>query len=72
MQNLLIIHNKYSNFGGEDSNYESEVENLSKNYNVYEYTKKNSNNINFGIVLNLIFLTNIKANRDIAKLIKKK
>ena len=48
MQNLLIIHNKYSNFGGEDSNYESEVENLSKNYNVYEYTKKNSNNINFG------------------------
>ena len=72
MKNLLIVHNMYANFGGEDSNIYSEVNNLSKSYKVYEFTKKNKKNISLIGMINLLTLNNFMINSELKKIIKNK
>lgn len=69
VENLLIIHNKYLNFGGEDSNYTLEVENLSKNYNVIEFSIINSVKITLKDIINIFQLSNRRVNKEIKRLI---
>lgn len=69
LQNVLIVHNKYLNFGGEDSNFDVEVQNLKIKYNVFEYVVKNSNRLYLRDLLNIVFFKNLKVNKDIKKIL---
>ena len=70
MRNLILINNNYSTFGGEDSNFETEYENLSKYFNVTKYTLKNAEKNNNKNLFNIFFSNNISSNRVLKKLIE--
>ena len=70
MRNLILINNNYSTFGGEDSNFETEYENLSKYFNVTKYTLKNAEKITIKNLFNIFFSNNISSNRVLKKLIE--
>ena len=63
MKKVLIIHNLYRNFGGEDSAINGEVELLSKKYHVDKILFDNKNRLNFFDFLNFVFISNIQSNR---------
>ena len=43
MKKLLVVHNFYQNFGGEDSNIYEELEILGKEYEVEFFSVQNGN-----------------------------
>ena len=51
MQKLLIIHNFYKEFGGEDSNIYEELKFFEKNYEVSFFSQNNSRRINIYDIL---------------------
>ncbi len=69
MKKLLVVHNFYQNFGGEDSNIYEELEILGKEYEVEFFSVQNGNeNILFSL-LALITRSNYKVNNDLRKLV---
>ena len=68
--NLLIIHNRYKNTGGEDISVEQEVELLKKHYVVEVlYFNNNLNNI-FSTVLSFFKISNYWSNRQVRRKIR--
>jgi len=62
MKKLLLIHNLYRDFGGEDAAFHSEVELLKANYEVEIIMFDNKDKLNIYDLINFIFLTNLKSN----------
>ena len=67
MKKILIIHNKYKNFGGEDSNILDEIKFLEKNFVVDYLEYDNSKRFVFGDVIGILFGSNLKANKKLTK-----
>lgn len=65
MKKILVLHNKYQNYGGEDSNLENEILFLRKHYKVDNLIVKNSNKINFNSLISFLFLSNSKSNKQL-------
>jgi|MDTC01.3.fsa_nt_gb glycosyltransferase involved in cell wall biosynthesis len=63
MKKLLIVHNFYKDFGGEDSNISEELEYFKKKYEVAFFSEKNNNELNIYDVLSFFVKSNIKTNR---------
>lgn len=63
MKKLLIIHNFYREYGGEDANIFEEIKFFEKNYDVEFFSFDNSQKINFYDLINFIFRTNPKSNK---------
>ena len=71
MKKLLLIHNKYRDFGGEDAAFNSEAEVLKKNYQVETIIFDNKDKLNIHDVTSFIFLTNPKSNSILRTTIKR-
>ena len=68
MKKLLVVHNFYQNFGGEDSNIYEELEILGKEYEVEFFSVQNGNeNILFSLLA--LITSNYKVNNDLRKLV---
>ena len=71
-ESVLLINNYYSEFGGEDSSFQTEIEKLSKKYNVELLTDKNSKKISFFSIISILFLKNFKANIKLKNILSEK
>ena len=71
-ESVLLINNYYSEFGGEDSSFQTEIETLSKKYNVELLTDKNSKKITFFSIISILFLKNFKANIKLKNILSEK
>lgn len=65
MQKLLIIHNFYKEFGGEDSNIFEELNFFEKDYEVSFFSKKNSSRLNIYDILSFFLKRNLNTNRNL-------
>ena len=65
MKKILILHNNYKNYGGEDSNLENEILFLKKYYIVENITVKNSNKLNLKVLISLMLLSNSDSNKKL-------
>lgn len=63
MKKILVLHNKYQIYGGEDSNLENEISFLKKSYIVESLIVKNSNKFNLQMAFSFLFLTNFRSNK---------
>ncbi len=63
MKKLLIVHNFYKDFGGEDSNIHEELEYFKKNYEVDFFYEKNKSLLNLFDILSFFIRSNIMTNR---------
>ena len=70
MKKLLLIHNLYRDFGGEDAAFYSEVELLKEDYQVEILMFDNKHKLNFYDLINFIFLTNLKSNSILKNTLK--
>ncbi len=70
MKKVLLVHNLYRNFGGEDAAVNGDEKLLRKKYDVQKIIYDNSEKINFFDFINFLFLTNPKSNRLLEKIIK--
>jgi len=70
MKKVLLIHNLYRNFGGEDSAINGEVDLLSQKYQVEKLLFNNKQKFNIYDLINFIFLTNLESNRKMRKRIE--
>ena len=71
MKKLLIVHNFYKEFGGEDSNIYEEVEFFKKKYEVLFFYKENKTSINMFDLLSFIFRTNLITNKKFLEIVEK-
>lgn len=69
MQKLLVVHNFYQNFGGEDSNIYEEINFLSKEYEIEFFDAKNEANISFFSLLALFTRNNFRMNSKFLKIL---
>lgn len=60
---ILIVHNKYRNFGGEDANLEEEIKLLSKFYDVSVLKFDNSDSFNLFTIFSFLLNSNLKSNK---------
>jgi glycosyltransferase involved in cell wall biosynthesis len=70
MKKLLIVHNFYRNYGGEDSNIYEEIKFLENDYRVEFFNAKNEDKFSLFSILGLITRSNYKKNRDFKKVLK--
>jgi glycosyltransferase involved in cell wall biosynthesis len=70
MKKILLIHNLYRDFGGEDAAFSNEENLLKQNYEVDKIVFDNKQKLNFYDLINFIFLTNIKSNKILRKRIE--
>ena len=63
MEKLLIVHNFYKEYGGEDSNIYEELDYFKENFEVNFFYEKNSNLLDFFDILSFFFKSNIRTNR---------
>lgn len=63
MKKILIIHNKYKNFGGEDSNILDEINFLKHNFVVGYLEYDNSERLNLSDLFGFLFGSSYKANK---------
>jgi glycosyltransferase involved in cell wall biosynthesis len=70
MKKVLVIHNFYKNFGGEDANIYEEIEFLRKDYTIEFLQAKNEDKFLFSPFLALLTRSNFKKNRELKKFIK--
>ena len=70
MKKILLIHNLYRDFGGEDAAFSSEENLLKQTYVVEKIVFDNKQKLNFYDLINFIFLTNIKSNKILLKRIE--
>src|SRR5210317_2238960 len=71
MKKILLIHNLYREFGGEDAAFRGEHKLLKSNYQVKTVLFDNNHKFNIYDVINFLFLTNVKSNKIIKKEITK-
>jgi glycosyltransferase involved in cell wall biosynthesis len=69
MIKILVVHNFYRNFGGEDSNIHDEIQFLQNDYQVKFFQAKNEDKFLFFPLLGLITRSNFKKNREFKKII---
>ena len=69
MKRILIIHNKYKIFGGEDSNISDEIDLLKKHYDVEYFEYKNSDKFTIYDLFSFINNSNRLANKKLEKVI---
>jgi glycosyltransferase involved in cell wall biosynthesis len=73
--NILIIHNEYSVYGGEDRAVNLQAKVLAKKHTVYEYIKSNKNYKRKGFIKNILAGLNIiyslSSKRDVNDILKK-
>ena len=69
MKKLLVVHNFYQNFGGEDSNIYEELGILGKQYEVEFFSVKNQNKSSLFSIIGLLTRSNYKVNNELAKLL---
>ena len=70
MKKVLVVHNFYREFGGEDSNIYEEIEFLKSNYEISFYEEQNLDSLNIQNYFSFISLNNSKTNRKLKTLIK--
>ena len=70
MKKLLIVHNFYRNYGGEDSNIYEEIKFLENDYRVEFFNAKNEDKFSLFSIFGLITRSNYKKNRDFKKVLK--
>lgn len=70
MKKLLVVHNFYRNYGGEDSNIHEEIKLLNDQFNVKFFEAKNESNFSFFAFLSLITRSNYKVNRELTKVLE--
>tara|TARA_A100001015_G_scaffold314680_1_gene424680 strand:+ start:2418 stop:3563 length:1146 start_codon:yes stop_codon:yes gene_type:complete len=63
VKKLLIVHNFYKEFGGEDANIYEEIEFFKKKYEVSFFYQENNHSINIFDIFSFIFQTNISTNK---------
>jgi len=64
MKKILIVHNFYRNYGGEDSNIYEEIKFLKNQFNVKFFEAKNDFKFSFFALLSLVIRSNFKINRE--------
>ena len=64
---ILVIHNFYRDFGGEDSNIYEELEFLKKYYDVRFYYEENKSTIKLSDIIGLSISNNKKTNNKLKK-----
>ena len=64
MKKILIVHNFYRHYGGEDSNIYEEINFLNKDFDVKFFQAKNDINFSFFAILSLITRSNFKINKE--------
>ncbi len=70
MKKVLLVHNQYRQFGGEDSAVFGDEKLLLNDYIVEKHIYDNKESIDFFDFINFIFLTNPKSNNSLDKKIK--
>src|SRR5210317_1410829 len=70
MKKILVIHNKYRIFGGEDSNILDELKILKKEYEIDYLEFDNSDKLKIISIVYLILGINFRSNRLLKKKIK--
>ena len=71
MKKLLIVHNFYKEFGGEDSNIYEEIEFFKKKYEVLFFYQENKKSIDIFDILSFLFRTNIITNKNFLETVEK-
>ena len=69
MKKILIVHNFYKDFGGEDSNINQEINALKKNFEVIFYSLNNADKLNIYDYFSFIFRRNFKQDKNFKKLL---
>tara|TARA_B100000900_G_scaffold416277_1_gene450944 strand:- start:21585 stop:22730 length:1146 start_codon:yes stop_codon:yes gene_type:complete len=67
MKKLLIVHNFYKEFGGEDSNIHEELEFFKKNYEVSFFSEKNDTRLNKYDIVSFFLQSNFDTNKKFDK-----
>ena len=70
MKKILLIHNKYIFKGGEDTNFEEEIQLLKKNYIVDFLIFENNERINVFDILSFFTKSNLKSNKILKNKLK--
>lgn len=70
MKKILLLHNNYIFKGGEDTNFEEEIQLLKKNYIVDYLIFENTEKINIFDILSIFIKSNLKSNRILRKKLK--
>ena len=66
---LLIVHNFYRDFGGEDANINEEIKFFSKQYEVKFFSKDNKKKLNFIDILSFVTRTNLNTDREFKRVL---
>lgn len=69
MKKLLIVHNFYKDFGGEDANIYEEIEFFEKKYEVSFFSYSNKQKLNISNILSFLFGTNYQVNKRFKNII---
>ena len=64
MKKILIVHNFYRHYGGEDSNIYEEIKFLKSDFDVKFFQAENSGKLTFFTLLSLITRSNFKINKE--------
>lgn len=70
MKKLLIVHNFYKEFGGEDANIYEEIEFFKKKYEVSFFYQENNHSLNIFDIFSFIFQTNISTNKKFLDIVE--
>jgi glycosyltransferase involved in cell wall biosynthesis len=70
VKKLLIVHNFYKEFGGEDANIYEEIEFFKKKYEVSFFYQENNHSINIFDIFSFIFQTNISTNKKFLDIVE--
>jgi glycosyltransferase involved in cell wall biosynthesis len=70
VKKLLIVHNFYKEFGGEDANIYEEIEFFKKKYEVSFFYQENNHSINIFDIFSFIFQTNIRTNKKFLDIVE--
>ena len=65
MQKMLIIHNFYKEFGGEDSNIYEELQFFEKDFEVSFFSQNNSSRLDIYDILSFFLRTNLNTNKNL-------
>ena len=71
MKKILIVHNFYRNYGGEDSNIYEEINFLNRDFDVKFFQAKNDIKLSFFAILSLITRSNFKINKEFTNILEK-
>jgi glycosyltransferase involved in cell wall biosynthesis len=70
VKKLLIVHNFYKEFGGEDANIYEEIEFFKKKYEISFFYQENKHPINIFDIFSFIFQTNFSTNKKFLNIVE--